>query len=128
MDDSIKIKKIKMVPRVIRETDIPEPANIVEHIIQAQIEAAKRGIKANAVAISDKLYFSKFCHPGGDVPMICGLKCVYTKELPSDTLFAVFEAYNVPQTKDERIKALEAEVAKLRAEKQRIIDFINDNS
>ena len=118
MDDNTK---------AVRETDIFQPSDIIQHIVQAQIEAVKMGIKANAVAISDRLYFSKFCHPGGDVPMICGLKCVYCNELPDDTLFAVIEASNAPKTKDERIKELEAEVAKLRAEKQKILDFVKNN-
>ena len=123
MDDNNKIKR-----RRIAICANPKPFDIIEHIRQAQIEATKMGIKANAVAISDKLYFSKFCHPGGDVPMICGLKCVYSNELPNDTLFAVFEATNQPQTKDERIKELEAEVAKLRERLRNIADFVTDNT
>lgn len=103
-------------------------SDIIEHIIKAQIEATKRGIKANMVAISDKIYFSKLCLPGGDVPIICGLKCVYTNELPDDTLFAVFEAHNATQTKDDRIKELKAENAELREKLKMISDFITDNT
>lgn len=126
---TVKIKRKIAVPTRISATDIFEPADIIEHIIQAQTEATKRGIKANAVAISDKLYYSKLCLSGADdVPMVCGLKCVYTKELPDDTLFAVFEAKNVPLTKDERIKKLEAENAELKKKMRMIADFVADNS
>lgn len=122
------IPKLKLGKFDASKTPTYEPANIVEHIIQAQIEAVKRVIKANAVVISDKLYFSKLqisCND--DVPMICGLKCVYSKELPDDTLFAVCYLPNAPQTKDERFKELEAENAKLKEKLQMIADFVEDN-
>ena len=33
--------------------------SIIEHIYEAKFEAMVRGIEANAVAINDRLYFSK---------------------------------------------------------------------
>lgn len=130
MNDSIKIPKItKLKPGTFNsETDVFQPAHIIEHIQKAHIEAIKMNIKANAVLISDKLYFSKLQLAHGDVPMICGLKCVYANDLPNDTLFAVVEALNAPLTKDEHIKELEKENAKLRAKIRMISDFIADNT
>ena len=120
-------KKINMDQIFDIETDIFQPANIIQHILQAKAEATKMEINANAVLISDKLYYSKFCSPDGEIPMVCGLKCVYTKELPDDTLFAVVETPNAPLTKDERIKKLESENAMLWGKLKMIVDFVNDN-
>ena len=63
--------------------------NIIKGIMDASAEALKRGIKANAVFISDRLFFSKLSPFFGEVPIVCGLKAYYTVELPDDVLFAV---------------------------------------
>lgn len=82
---------------------------IIQGVIQAVHEAIKRDIKANAIVINDRLYFSKLFGDGAEVPMICGLRAFYSDELPNDTLFAVVQAHNLPLTKDETIAELEAE-------------------
>jgi hypothetical protein len=81
--------------------------SIIDHIEAARREAMYRDIEANTVAINDKLYFSKLSNGYGDVPIVCGLKCVYTNELPDDTRFAVFEASSPIMTKDEMIADLQ---------------------
>ena len=81
--------------------------SIVEHIYEARREAMIRGIEADAVAINDKLYYTKLSNGYGDIPMVCGLKCVYTNELPEDTMFAVFKADRTVRTKDEMIADLQ---------------------
>ena len=69
--------------------------NLYDHINMAQREALIHDIRANVVAINDKLAFSKLrCITGNEVPMICGLKCVYTEELPDEMTFAVLHAEN----------------------------------
>jgi hypothetical protein len=99
--------------------------SIIDHIAQAKSEAYKRGIKANAVVISDKLYFSRLLGYGVDVPMVCGLKCIYSEDLPDDTSFAVCKAHSLPVTKDERIRELEEENQRLNEAIERVKEFAN---
>ena len=87
--------------------------SIAEHIYEAKIEAMRRGIEADAVAINDRLYYTKLANGYGDIPMVCGLKCVYTNELPEDTMFAVFESSQAVMTKDEMIAKLQDDNRKL---------------
>lgn len=63
--------------------------NIIKGIMDAAAEALKKGIKANAVFINDRLFFSKLTPFSAEVPIVCGLKAYYTVELPDDVLFAV---------------------------------------
>ena len=64
--------------------------SIIKGILDAEKEARKRGIAANAVFIGDALFFSKLqAYTHREVPIVCGLKAYYTNELPNDTLFAV---------------------------------------
>lgn len=81
--------------------------SIIDHIEAARREAMYRDIEANTVAINDKLYFSKLSNGYGDIPIVCGLKCVYTNELPDDTRFAVFKSDCTVRTKDEIIADLQ---------------------
>lgn len=81
--------------------------SIVEHIYEAKREAMCRGIEADAVAINDSMYYSKLSNGCNDIPMVCGLKCVYTNELPDDTMFAVFKSDRTVRTKDEIIADLQ---------------------
>jgi hypothetical protein len=81
--------------------------SIEEHIYEAKLEAMKRGIEADAVAINDRLYYTKFSSVCGDIPMVCGLKCVYTNELPDGVTFAVFKSARTVRTKDEIIADLQ---------------------
>ena len=97
---------------------------IIKGIMDATIEAQKRGIKANAVFINNKLYFSKIQTAHIDIPIICGLKAFYTEELPEDVLFAVSEANNLPSTKEEYVKKLESENAMLKKRLENIGDIL----
>lgn len=104
---------------------MPEINNLYDHIIMAQREAQRQGISANVVAINDKIAFSKLrCATGADIPMICGLKCVYTEELPEEMTFAVFRAENPPLTLYEENEMLRREIRELKSKFERIIDLI----
>lgn len=83
-------------------------------ILDSERLARIAGIKANAVFINDKLYFSKIPIFGNEIPIICGLKAFYTTNLPEDTLFAVGQAHGATPTKDEHIKQIEEENAQLK--------------
>ena len=88
--------------------------SIIKGILDAAREARIRDIKANAVVISDRLYYSELISPfdGRKQPMICGLKVFYDAGLPEDTLFSVVHLNSLAE--DEKIKALKAENAELR--------------
>jgi hypothetical protein len=98
--------------------------SIIEHIEEARYEAMVRGIEANAVAINDRLYFSKISNGYEDIPIVCGLKCVYTNELPDDVRFAVFHAPRAVMTKDEMIAKLQDEKKELQNELERVYAII----
>jgi hypothetical protein len=98
--------------------------SIIDHIEAARKSAVTRGIRANAVAIGDKLYFSKLLDVWRDVPIVCGLKCVYTNELPDDTMFAVFEAQDPVMTKDELIAKLQNENRELNRKLEQVYEII----
>lgn len=98
--------------------------SIIDHIYEAKYEAMVRGIEANAVAINDRLYFSKISNDYGDIPIVCGLKCVYTNELPEDVGFAVFHASNAVMTKDEMIASLEKKNEELHRQLDRVYEII----
>ena len=87
--------------------------SIVEHIEEARREAIRMGIQANAVAISDRLFFSKLQDMCGDIPVVCGLKCVYANDLPNNAAFAVFKSNDSIMTKDEMIASLQKKNAEL---------------
>lgn len=72
--------------------------SIFELIREAQIEAFRRGIKANSVIINENMVevrphgFESFNNYVDIPPMICGLNVVLTKdELPEDYSFAICE-------------------------------------
>lgn len=98
--------------------------SIIEHIEEARFEAMVRGIEANAVAINDRLYFSKISNGYEDIPIVCGLKCVYTNELPEDVRFAVFHAPRAVMTKDEMIAKLQVEKKELNKRLEKVYDII----
>lgn len=98
--------------------------SIYEHIYEAQREAMIRGIEVNAVAINDRLYYTKLSNGYSDIPMVCGLKCVYTNELPEDTMFAVFKSSSAIMTKDEMITKLQDEKKVLNDELERVYAII----
>lgn len=100
--------------------------SIIEHIEEARYEAMVRGIEANAVAINDRLYFSKISNGYGDIPIICGLRCVYTNELPEDVRFAVFHASNAVMTKDEMIASLQKKNDELNKQLNRAYEIIGN--
>lgn len=103
--------------------------SLVEKISQAEREAIKRDIEANAVAINDELIFSKLKIPfGDDVPVVCGLKCILTKQLPDDISFMVFKAERLPLTTDEEIQRLKDENSVLREKLMRILEFTKEVS
>lgn len=56
--------------------------------------------------------------------MICGLKCVYTEDLPEEMTFAVFRAENPPLTLYEENEMLKREIRELKSKFDRIIDLI----
>ena len=98
--------------------------SIIGHIYEAQREAMIRGIEVNAVAINDKLYYSKFSNGYEDIPIVCGLRCVYTNELPDDTMFAVFKSSSAIMTKDEMIAKLQGEKEELNRQLDRAYAII----
>lgn len=98
--------------------------SIYEHIYEAQREAMYRGIEVDAVAINDRLYYTKLSNGYGDIPMVCGLKCVYTNELPEDTMFAVFKSSGAVMTKDEMIAKLQDENRELNRALDRAYEII----
>lgn len=98
--------------------------SIIEHIEEARHEAMVRGIEANAVAINDRLYFSKISNGYEDIPIVCGLKCVYTNELPEDVRFAVFHASNAVMTKDEMIASLQKKNEELNRQLNRAYEIL----
>lgn len=100
--------------------------SIIEHIYEAKYEAMVRGIEANAVAINDRLYFSKISNGYGDIPIVCGLKCVYTNEFPEDVRFAVFHAPNAVMTKDEVIASLQKRNDELNMQLNRAYEMIGN--
>ena len=86
-------------------------------------EAAKRGIKTNAVLVAEDLYKSWFNDGYKDVPVIFGYKLIPDEkhELPDDVAFAVMERDYVPETLEEtiarqaeRIKELEDKLYSIR--------------
>jgi hypothetical protein len=83
-----------------------------------------RGIEADAVAINDKLYYTKLSNGYGDIPMVCGLKCVYTNELPEDTMFAVFKSSGAVMTKDEMISHLQEKNRELNKQLERVYEML----
>ena len=95
-----------------------------QQIKQARNEAIKRNIKANVIAISDKLFYSKLTLNGADIPMILGLKCCYSEELPDDVLFALFESGSPPENLVEENKRLKGEIQELKDKLHRIAEFI----
>lgn len=98
--------------------------SIIEHIYDARREAMLRGIEANTVAINDRLYFSKLSNGWDDTPIICGLKCIYTNELPDNTLFAVFKSDRTVRTKDEIIADLQDRNKELNQQLERAYEII----
>jgi hypothetical protein len=98
--------------------------SIIEHIEEARREAMRRGIEVNTVAINDRLYFSKLSNGCDDVPIICGLKCIYTNELPDDTMFAVFKSDRTVRTKDEIIADLQDRNKELTKQLDRAYEII----
>lgn len=98
--------------------------SIIGHIYEAQREAILREIEVNTVAINDRLYFSKLSNGHGDVPMVCGLKCIYTNELPDDTMFAVFKSDRTVRTKDEIIADLQDRNKELTKQLDRAYEII----
>ena len=98
--------------------------SIIEHIEEARYEAMVRCIEANTVAINDRLYFSKISNGYNDIPIICGLKCVYTNELPDDVGFAVFHAPKAVMTKDEMIASLQKRNEELNRQLDRAYEII----
>lgn len=100
----------------------PMVASIIDGVIDAHKEACVRGIEANAVLISDKLFFSTLTCCGVDIPMICGLKAFYTTELPKDVLFSVVQVPHLPLTQNEKLLELKRKNAKLKS----ILEEVND--
>jgi len=100
--------------------------SIIEHIYEAYREAIRLGIEVNTVAINDRLYYTKLSSDCGDIPMVCGLKCVYTNELPDDTMFAVFKADRTVRTKDEMIADLQDRNRELVNELNRVYEIIGN--
>lgn len=98
--------------------------SIIEHIYEARREAMIRDIEVNAVAINDRLYYTKLSNGYSDIPMVCGLKCVYTNELPSDTMFAVFKSSDAIMTKDEIITNLQDKNRDLECQLERAYEII----
>lgn len=98
--------------------------SIVDHIYEARREAMIRGIEVDAVAINDRLYYSKISNGYGDIPIVCGLKCVYTNELPDDTMFAVFKSSRSIMTKDEMIAELQDRNRELERQLERAYEII----
>lgn len=75
----------------------------IEKIQQAQVEAIKKGIKANTVIINDKIgYVKSFLLGRNSIfpPMICGLEAEITDELPEYYDFLIYEN---PVTKMDRL-------------------------
>jgi hypothetical protein len=75
----------------------------IEKIQQAQVEAIKKGIKANTVLINDKIgYVKPFLLGRNSIfpPMICGLEVQITDELPECYDFLICEN---PVTERERL-------------------------
>lgn len=98
--------------------------SIEEHIYEAKVEAMRRGIEADAVAINDRLYYSKLSNGYNDIPMVCGLKCVYTNELPDGVTFAVFKSARTVRTKDEIIADLQNRNRELTKQLDRAYEII----
>ena len=96
---------------------------LYDTIIQAKNEAIKRGIKANMIAITDKLFFTRLQYHFQDIPMILGMKCMYTSELPDDVLFSIFDSPNPPLNAIEENEALKKENKKLKDMLRRIAEF-----
>ena len=93
----------------------PKVSSLIAHILEAQREAVMQNIEANAVLINERLYRSHCFVNGYEcIDMVCGLKCVYANDLPDHTTFAVTYLNNLPDSKDEKIKKLEAENEELK--------------
>lgn len=100
----------------------PMVTSIIDGVIDAHKEACVRGIEANAVLISDKMFFSTLTLGRVDIPMICGLKAFYTTELPKDVLFSVVQMPRTPLTIDEELMKLKRKNAKLK----KLLEEVND--
>ncbi len=133
MRDDINYPKIvsKMTPLEFKAEDIcAQPdfdivQDIGQYISEALVEANKQNIKANTIAINDKLLFSRLTTEFFDIPMVMGLKCVCdTSELPDDVLFSVFYADNPPETIKEQCERLKRENAELKNRLNEIVEFI----
>lgn len=95
--------------------------SLIEGIIKAKKEALRRDIRANAVLINDRQYFSQIYPEGREISMICGLKAFYTDELPDDTLFAVVEADVRPVEESVNVAELKKENEMLKDKLTRIM-------
>lgn len=113
-----------------REKDINtidrEISKMCNSIEDAICEARRFSIKANAVIISDELYYSRLLTSDGvfihEVPMICGLKVLLSKdELPEDTLFSVSYVSHLEPSEREELEQLRQENEELRAFKERML-------
>lgn len=128
-EDELKIKPVADISNVQKHfysDELIKGAVELYHqqIKQAKNEAIKRNIKANAIAISDKLFYSKLTLHGADIPMILGLKCCYSEELPDDVLFALFESDSPPENLLEENKRLKGEIQELKEKLHEIVEFI----
>lgn len=100
-------------------------SSFIEHLKNAQAEAYKRQISANAIFINKELYYSKVYSPNfGHFDLICGLKILYSDDLPDDTFFALVNDAHLPTEKDKRIVELETEISFLRMKIQELNELI----
>ena len=128
IDKLVDYEETGLSPEEIKHYTGEGYKNYIEHIQQAQNEAFKHNINANAVLIGHFLrygYLRSF--PVNDIPMILGMQCIYTDELPDDVHFAVAELRNLPITQSEHIKALESENEELKAKLKQISALIENN-
>lgn len=117
----VEKQKLEVAADNLELSDINISEMIADQIVRARTEATKRNIEANTILISEKLAYSELRQNGFTIPMILGMKCKYTAELPNDALFALVEVSEPPMG----LKELEAENKLLREKLREINDVIN---
>lgn len=116
----VEKQKLEVAANNLELSDINISEMIADQIVRARTEATKRNIEANTILISEKLAYSELKQNGFTIPMILGMKCKYTAELPNDALFALVEFPEPPMG----LKELEAENKLLREKLKDITEII----
>ena len=122
--DETKCRGIELTADMLEMDTGDGIQDFCRHIARAKDEAIARGIVANGVIIGDKLIYSKICLGDDEIPVIGGLKAVYTDVFPEELEFLVLNG-NFPKTKQEELMQLREENEYLRRRIKSIADIFD---